>query len=395
MKFKFLRYICLILCISFLISGCDGGEIGKSGESGESLDTSDDTSGPMDPSKFKVGFIYNQEKETNDSYLNFFEKTRKDLENSLEIKTVYIENVLVNQFEDAAKALKNDGCQVIVATSFIFANTAYNFSAANPDVFIVGCGAMDFRNNLTVAQPKIYQAAFLGGTVASWNSKSNKLGIVTDSRMSGYIAAVNGFTLGVQQLKSTTETDVNVAYSSTDSETKTAIDQLVADGCDVIMVYLNSEYGIKYCNEIGVKVIGYTDDIKKSAPDTGLLGFYENWSTYMIDEIRSVMNHNFTQKSFAGGISEGMIRISNYTEVCAKNTDTIVETLYNYVKKGKATIFDGEIKNTNSTVQVAKGRTLTHPEIMKMNYFVLGVRSVNNYVEPSGEISGTDFEIKH
>lgn len=48
-----------------------------------------------------------------------FEKSRKDIETALGLETCYVDGVAVSQFENAVKALKNEGCSIIVSASHV------------------------------------------------------------------------------------------------------------------------------------------------------------------------------------------------------------------------------------------------------------------------------------
>ena len=66
-----------------------------------------------------------------------FEKSRKDIETALGLETCYVDGVAVSQFENAVKALKNEGCSIIVSASHVFANSALSYAKKDKDVYIL------------------------------------------------------------------------------------------------------------------------------------------------------------------------------------------------------------------------------------------------------------------
>ena len=121
-----------------------------------------------------------------------------------------------------------------------------------------------------------------------------------------------------------------------------------------------------YCDSIGMKSIGFTSDMAYSAPKYGLVGYYLNWATYITDTVRT----------------------------CKKETITIADTLYDYVKKGKAKIFEGEIRDKDGLARVGAGATLDDMQILTMDYLVYGVTYVDNIIDPVPNPTNSDLTVK-
>ena len=84
-----------------------------------------------------------------------FEKSRKDIETALGLETCYVDGVAVSQFENAVKALKNEGCSIIVSASHVFANSALSYAKKDKDVYILSYGGTASLTNLTTFRPKL------------------------------------------------------------------------------------------------------------------------------------------------------------------------------------------------------------------------------------------------
>lgn len=385
---KLSRYIkILALALSAVLTLCAcSGDGASSGESSSAPDYSLDTSA-------KVGYVYNEEI-SRDNMTFMFEKSRKDIETALGLETCYVDGVAVSQFENAVKALKNEGCSIIVSASHVFANSALSYAKKDKDVYILSYGGTASLTNLTTFRPKLYQPAFICGTVAAWNSSSHKIGIVADDLMYCSNGVINAFILGIQQIYKERETDVEIIYAETKAQTETAVNTLEGKGCDVIFSYQSNDYCMYYCDSIGMRSIGFTNDMAYSAPKYGLVGYYLNWATFITDTVRTCINDNFMAEVYVGGFSEAFVKLTPYSAACKKETLTIADTLYDYVKKGKAKIFEGEIRDKDGLARVGAGATLDDMQVLAMDYLVYGVTYIDNIIDPVPNPTTSDLIVK-
>ena len=230
--------------------------------------------------------------------------------------------------------------------------------------------------------------------MAAWNSSSHKIGIVADDLMYGSNGVINAFILGIQQIYKERETDVEIIYAETKAQTESAVNTLESRGCDVIFSYQSDDYCMYYCDSIGMKSIGFTSDMAYSAPKYGLVGYYLNWATYITDTVRTCINDNFLAEDYIGGFSEAFVKLTPYSSTCKKETITIADTLYDYVKKGKAKIFEGEIRDKDGLARVGAGATLDDMQILTMDYLVYGVTYVDNIIDPVPNPTNSDLTVK-
>ena len=381
---KYIRFAALAMAVVMALCSCSGEDAGSSGESSQVY---------LENTGAKVGYVYNQEV-SRDNMTYMFEKSRKDIETVLGLETCYVENVAVSQFENAVKALKNEGCSIIVSASHVFANSALSYAKQDKDVYILSYGGTASLSNLTAFQPKLYQPAFICGTVAAWNSSSHKIGVVADDMMYSSNGVINAFILGIQQIYKERETDVEIIYAETKQQTETAVNTLEERGCDVIFSYQSDDYCMYYCDSIGMKSIGFTNDTEYSAPKYGLVGYYLNWATYITDTVRTCIYDNYLPEVYTGGINEAFVKLTAYSSACKKETITISDTLYDYVKKGKAKIFEGEIRDKEGLARVGAGKVLSHNEITSMDYLVYGVTYAASLIEPIENPVSSDLSVK-
>ncbi|MBP3921424.1 MAG: BMP family ABC transporter substrate-binding protein [Ruminiclostridium sp.] len=388
MKFKkYIRLIAISLAMIFTLCACSGDGGTPSGEN---------SSLPYEKTEgeAKVGYIYDRPVAA-DNFTYMFEKSRKDLETALEVETCYVDNITVSAFEDAVKALKNEGCNIIISASNGFANAAYSVAKKDKDIYVLSYGGTASLSNLTCFQPKMYQPAFIGGTVAAYNSNSHRIGIVCDDIMYQSYAVMAAFVFGVQEIYKADETDVRIVYANTNEETEAGVNKLVSENCDVIFFYQPSDYGMFYCDSLGVKSIGFTSDVEYSAKNKGLMGYYLNWATFITDTVRTCMYDNYEPEVYVGGFKEAFVKITDYTSKCKDETDTIADTLYEYVRNGSAKIFVGEIRDNDNRARVGNNKVLTHKEILEVDYLVYGVLGAENLIKPVEKPPVSDMVVKY
>lgn len=344
---------------------------------------------------WKVGFVYSGF--VDDGATNgCFEVARAQIERSLGLETCYIENCLVADFPNAVNTLKDEGCNIIVACSPKFSNSAAKESRATAGTYYIAFGGDSQGGAISSFGGELYQTASVCGLAAAHNTKTNAIGIVADPGEYNVYGVVDAFVLGAAEIWSAhTDVRVNWAWSNSKSEIEAAIDDLVSQGCDIIMSYMETDYAVRYAAGKGVRVIGNCYDLPEIAPDNFITGYFFNFSTFLVDEIRSIVNDSFDPKIYEGDVASGMARLVTFGNNLENGTEDICKTLYNYIKEGKAETFMGEIKNIDGKIMVEKGQSMTFGNIKKINWLVQGVRKIGSFTEVNDNPKGSDFIVHH
>ncbi len=409
------RFLSLFLagCMIFTGTGCNGGDTENPEESTSNTDyvtvtdengeAVTDESGQVVTSsltelppelELKVGFIYSGTA-GGDSASEVFESARAEIERSLDgAKTCYVENVLVSQFADATAQLVNAGCNVIVGTSNRFANVIHEEAEANDKVYFISFGGERTRSNLAVFQGEMYKGSYVCGLAAAFNSDSNILGVVADPSVMSVYNIVDGYIQGTKELNDKTHPDIrlNWAWGFEDEENKNAIDDLVAQGCDVIFTATYSKYAVEYCEQLGVKVIGLAHNMPELAPNTYLSGCYYYLSIFLIDQLRNVRYAmGKIPTVYMGGVREKAVCIIDFSETCREGTVEICDVLYQLAFEEKTLIFTGEVKDTEGVVKIEKGATLTSDEIIGIDWIADNVSVQKNFCSPQLDPAGSDL----
>ena len=344
---------------------------------------------------WKVGFIYSgfvDDGATNGS----FEVARAQIERSLGLETCYIENCLVADFPNAVNTLHDEGCNIIVACSPKFGNSAAKEARSSADTYYIAFGGDSQAGTISSFGGELYQTASVCGLAAAHNTKTNVIGVVADPGEYNVYGVVNAFVLGASEIWSAhTDVRLNWAWSNSKSEIEAAVDDLVSQNCDIIMSYMESDYPVRYAASKGVRVIGNSYEIPEIAPDSYITGYFFNFSTFLVDEIRSIVNDSFSPKMYEGDVASGMARLVTFGSNLENGTEDICKTLYDYIKEGKAETFMGEIKNVDGKIMVEKGQTMSFDNILKINWLVQGIRKIGAFTEVNDNPIGSDMIIHY
>ena len=349
---------------------------------------------PVEEKQYKVGFMYN--KEVSDGSTNaIFENAREQIEKTLAIETCYIENVLVSEVPAAVRELQDSGCNIIVSASARFANSISKEANASADTYYISFGGDSSGPNYSSFGGELYQTANVCGIAGAYNSATNKLGIIADPSSYNAYGIINSYVLGAKEIMgSQIDSRLNWVWSDNEEKVKAAVDDLVTQGCDVIMCYTETDTAAKYCEELGVKVIANSCNLPEIAPNSYLTGFFFNSSTFIVDTVRSIKADNYVSSVHSGGIAAGTARLIDFSPSCREGTDTIATKLYEYVKSGQAHVFTGEIKNRNYDVMVEKGQQLGFSSIREIDWLILGITAVTDYTNVIQTPTPSDMIVK-
>ena len=397
------KLLSLLLAGCMLLAGCSGGEESPEGEVTTNGDTivevtdadgevvTDDNGDPVteiipaEPveKELTVGFIYSG-KASGNAAAGYFEAARAEAERVLGAKTYYIEDVLVSQFEQATAALVDKGCNVIVSTDARFVNAVADEAKANNKVQFVSFGGSNSLGNLASFQGQLYKPAYVNGFAAAYNSDSNILGVLADPSVISVYPLVDAFALGAKELTElNTDIRINWAWGNKDTEVKDAIDDLIAQGCDVIYCASYSEFAVKYCETKGVKVCGLFYNMPEIAPNQYLTGSFCNLNIFLIDVLRTVRYNTDPVGVYRGGIDEGAVRVVAINEEKAKEgTKTLTDKLYELCSDNKAAVFSGEIKDSEGEVKIPKGKTLDLDDIFTIDWLESSFKAEKNFCQP-------------
>lgn len=374
----------LALCVTIGLTGCSGETSSES--------SSDSSSVEEETIPVKVGYIFH-DKADDGGVTGQFNHQRQKAARRCDVETVYIEDVSVQDFESAVKALVSDGCTEIVSCSPTFTNVLSSISGRYMNVKFINYGATSIGTaNVFSYTETAYQGAYVAGIAAAYNSKTQKVGLVADPELLYTYATTNAAALGVRMVFA--NGTLCVAGATEDNEIKQAIDALLAEGCDVIITYTESPYAADYCEQKGVKFIGNLDYTgSEDKYKNMLMYYYAKRDSLFVSQFKQLKMDTWEPDVYKGSMSNGIINISQAQSCADKRTQDIIDEIVPLLTSGKAYIFSGEIKDTLGNVRYMQTDTMTENQIYSMDWYVLGVQAVGNFRKPQTSSPNT-FEIK-
>lgn len=393
MNFKRIKWLkgiaaALALVMTLGLTACDPGD-------GDSSSESSDTSGDVEQTVVrKVGYIF-RESTAELTFSGQICEQRERASNRSSMDTCYIENVPLSQFEDAVAALAAEGCTDIVACSPTYINIV-NSSVAkkymNLDFICFG----DFTDSLNISAYSEcpYQGAYVAGLVASYNSKTKKIGVVADTALPGTYPVINAVQLGTLVVNDG-GAEVYVAGAEKNSEIEEAIDALLENECDVIVCYTNSGHSEDYCQKKGVKFIGnldYTD--YENDYSNMLMYFYCRRDDYFLAQFKSMKLDTWTTDVFIGEMGNNVINVSSALPAAANGSQHLIDAIVPHLTSGSAKVFRGPLKDTNGSTRYLETDVMTDKQIDAMDWYVQGVKRAGDFRKMVSDPPKSTLEIK-
>src|SRR3712207_9365237 len=87
------------------------------------------------------------------------------------------------EVQNTVESMIDQGCNVIIGTSFGFLNGMLKSSKDHPEVKFMHCSGNKVADNLSNYFGRIYEARYLSGIVAGMKTKSNVIGYVAAHEM--------------------------------------------------------------------------------------------------------------------------------------------------------------------------------------------------------------------
>jgi basic membrane lipoprotein Med (substrate-binding protein (PBP1-ABC) superfamily) len=280
-----------------------------------------------------------------------------------------------------------------VSTSHFFVSAAEEAARRNTGVTFVSFGGGQLAANLVTFQPLLFQPVHAAGLAAAHNVGEgvHEIGVVVDPRMFNVNGVINSFILGAKTATVRSGFDIHVRYidSQRPSEARQALNEFRALGIDTVLSYLDTEHAIVYAEQIGMSVVGYSNNIAELAPNSHVAGFFLNLNNYLTEQI-SMLYHSTEEEPFRvsatlGAMATGHVHMSALNpnrETVRYETHRLVEALQSRVVNGTANIFADEIMDNHGRVQVPNGAILSNMEILGMAWleYSVGSNFMNIYV---------------
>ncbi|MGN0711711.1 MAG: BMP family ABC transporter substrate-binding protein [Anaerovoracaceae bacterium] len=303
------------------------------------------------------------------------------------VETAWIENVSdadKSAAIDAATNLIDQGCNVIVGCSYGFMD-ALDELANNEDYadikFLHFSGNKMNDTNFGNYFGATEEPRYLTGIIAGMMTETNKLGYVGAFPYTEVQIGINAFTLGAQSVNPDVEVKVVYINSWYDPEKeRTAADELLAQGCDVITQHCDTTGPQVAAAEAGKYAIGYNLDNSsieavKPAYLTAPIWHHEK---FLIPTIEAMMAGTWTPESYYGTMADGYMDLAPMTDLVPADVQAKVEEVKAQMVAGEFAPFSGKILYNDGTVLCEEGQTLDREAIWKINGLVQGATGTDS-----------------
>ncbi len=294
------------------------------------------------------------------------------------VETAYIEGVDdtdIQASKDAALNLIDQGCKVIVATSYGFMDAMdelANSGEYDDIVFLHFSGNKSNDKNFENYFGAIEDPRYLSGIIAGSMTESNLLGYVAAYPYTEVNIGINAFTLGAQSVNPDVQVKVVYINSWYDPEKERAAgDELVAAGCDIIAQHCDTTGPQLAAAAGGAYSIGY-NFANNVAPEAFLTAPIWHHEVYLIDRIQKVMDGTFVPENYYGTMADGYVDLAPMTDLVPADVQDLVNAKKAEIIAGTLKPFSGYIEYNDGTVMCEEGQTMSLEEIWQITGLVKG-----------------------
>jgi basic membrane protein A len=279
--------------------------------------------------------------------------------------------------ERIIRRLIDGGFDLIIAASFGYQDTTVKLAAEFPNVKFLQAWGFKPSENIGTYSSKMYQAWYVEGIVAGLMTKTNKLGIVAAHPIPPMKWQINAYVIGARSVNPKVSASVTFINHWFDPALAAeATEALIANGCDIVCGVLDNSVAVaQTAQKKGVYLIGHNADLKTFAPDTCLNGTKWLWGKLYEAAIKRMVNGTWkgTEGDLNGGFKEGYVGITDFSSKVPKDIQEKALSAIEKFKKGELNVYTGPIKDNKGNIVVKEGETLTHEQIMGMNWLVAGI----------------------
>ena len=291
------------------------------------------------------------------------------------VKTTYKENVPEGpQVSQVIDSLVRDGNKIIFATSFGYMDAMEAAAKKYPDVYFEHAtgykSGKNFANYFGAGEDAIY----LSGIAAGAATKKGVVGYIVPFPIPEIIRHANGFALGVQLVRPDAKIKLVWTKSWFDpTKERKAAESLVAAGADVVGQNVDGTAAGQYAQSKGIPWVGYNSDSRKFAPTSWLVAGVYNWGLYYNKRVKAAANGTWKTGSYWGSMADGFALLSPYGPKVTAKTKALIAKKQKEIISGKFYEFQGPLYDQKGKLRVPKGKRMTLPQILTMDWLVKGV----------------------
>lgn len=258
------------------------------------------------------------------------------------------------------------GADLIFATSFGHGPHMLEAAEENPDVrffhatgnLAAGSGLPNFHNYFG----NMSQARYISGVAAGLRTETNVLGFVAAHPNAEVITGLTAFFMGAQSVNPDVTMYVMFMGVWNNPTLEAQLAQALIDrGADVIGQHADSSAAQTTAEAAGVWSVGYNNDMIPMAPNAVLVSPMFDWSVYLTQAVRDVVEGRPVPADFLAGLDEGMVFLSdvNPNTIVAGTVEAMAEAEARI--RGGWNVFTGPIYGADGTQLLAPGEEWIEP----------------------------------
>ena len=279
------------------------------------------------------------------------------------VETTVVTNVAEGpDSERVFRELAQQGNDIIFGTSFGFGDYMMKVAKQFPDVKFEWATGYATDKNLSIYNAKFHEGRAVIGTIAGKMSKSGIGAYIGSFPIPEVFMGANAFHLAARKQNPDFITKVVYVNSWFDpAKEADAARALIDQGVDVITQHTDGPAALQVLEEAikqGKPVIGgfgQGADMSAFAPEAHLTAIIDNWGPYYTKTVKSVLDGNWEESNFWGGIKDGEVVIGPYNEKIPADVVATAEEVKAGIVAGTLHPFAGPIVDTKGNVQAAEG----------------------------------------
>ena len=298
-------------------------------------------------------------------------------EEELNLKILCRENIREGEAcETAIEELIDEGCKILVCSSFGFGENVKEAAERHPEVYFFHTAGVQTSQNVTTYFGRMYQMRYLSGIVAGLQTKTNHIGYVAAHPISEVNRGINAFALGVRSVNP--DAVVHICFSNTwmeDKPTREAAVRLFdAYDIDVTAMHTDSLMVLEEANARGIYSIGYNYNNAKRYPNTFLTAPIWNWQTFYSSHILECIQGKLMGENYWEGAESGIVELAPLTENVRTGTEQKVMEALAALTKGEFDVFYGPICDNKGNLRVLEGENISDRALLNaFDWYVAGV----------------------
>lgn len=252
--------------------------------------------------------------------------------------------VIYDALPDETDSLTKDA-NVIFGSNYDYMNALDESAKESTDKLYSCFGGYKYNStNYTNYYTAIYEAQYLAGIAAGTNTKSGKIGIISEysAEYPDSAAEINSFALGARAARS----DVEITVYSLGSRSDTAKAEeytlsLISKGCDIISIQCDTAAPAKAASSKGVDFIGYGIDMSSSCEGC-LTSVMWNLKDYYVSAMTSASNGTWAGENYYGNLAGGAVSLSALSADADVKTQAMIDSAAELIKNEQFDIFSNK-----------------------------------------------------